>query len=83
MTLLGLNYTLAQFTCKLHVFVFFIFEKVSNIKIIFESLITAWGEGIKIHVLYFRGLTLTWAGERNDHLELIFVIDVSVSRAND
>lgn len=83
MTLLGLNYTLAQFAWKLHVFVFFIFEKVSNIKIIFESLITAWGEGIKIHVVYFRGLTLTWAGERNYHLELIFVIDVSVAQAND
>lgn len=83
MTLLGLNYTLAQFARKLHVFVFFIFEKVSNIKIIFESLITAWGEGIKIHVVCFRGLTLTWAGERNDHLELIFVIDISVVQAND
>lgn len=83
MTLLGLNYTLAQFARKLHVFVFVIFEKVSNIKIIFESLITAWGEGLKMHVVYFRGLTLTWAGERNDHLELIFVIDISVAQAND
>lgn len=45
MTLLGLNYTLAQFARKLHVFVFVIFEKVSNIKIIFEYLITAWGGG--------------------------------------
>lgn len=83
MTLLGLNYTLAQFARKLHVFVFFIFEKVSNIKLIFESLITAWGEGMKMHVVYFRGLTLTWAGERNDHLELIFVTDISVAQAND
>lgn len=81
MTLLGLNYTLAQFARKLHVF--FIFEKVSNIKIIFESLITAWGEGMKMHVVYFRGLTLTWAGERNDHLEPIFVTDISVAQAND
>lgn len=41
------------------------------------------GGGMKMHVVYFRGLTLTWAGERNDHLELIFVIDISVAQAND